>query len=157
MSQHSALFICVHNSARSQMAEEFLKLRAGGDWRIESAGFEPGSINPLVIEAMREVGVDLSAKQTQSVFDLFKQGKTFEFVTTVCEESEGGSCPIFPGMTHRLHLPFKDPSKLEGDDAHKLAEIRIIRDNIKLMIDEFVDWVESGGGKPLGDYWDAKN
>lgn len=151
------LFICVHNSARSQMAEEFVREIGGQDFQVESAGFEPGVINPLVVEAMAEVGVDISRKKTQSVFELFKQGRIFDYVVTVCHESEGGQCPIFPGMTHRLHMPFPDPSKLEGSHEEKMAKVREIREQIKGMAADFVDWVTSGGKKPLGTVWEHKD
>ncbi len=153
----SALFICVHNSARSQMAEEFLKQLGGDEWHVESAGFEPREVNPLVIEAMAEVGVDLSNKETQAVFKLFKEGKTFRYVVTVCDESEGGECPIFPGMTHRLHLPFQDPSKLEGTHEEKMIKVREIREAIKSCVEQFLDWDKTHGKKTLNKVWDFKD
>lgn len=151
------LFICVHNSARSQMAEEFVREIGGEEFQVESAGFEPGAINPLVVEAMAEVGVDISRKKTQSVFQLFKTGRIFDYVITVCSESEGGQCPIFPGMTHRLHMPFPDPSKLEGSHEEKMTKVREIREQIKGMAADFVDWVKSGGKKPLSAVWEHKD
>ncbi len=151
------LFICVHNTARSQMAEEFVRQIGGEEFQVESAGFEPGVLNPLVVEAMAEVGVDISGKKTQSVFDLFKKGRIFDYVVTVCHESEGGQCPIFPGMTHRLHMPFPDPSKLEGSHEEKMIKVREIREQIKGMASDFVDWVMSGGKKSLGAVWEHKD
>ncbi len=151
------LFICVHNSARSQMAEEFVREIGGGEFQVESAGFEPGVINPLVVEAMAEVGVDISRKKTQSVFELFKKGRIFDYVITVCSESEGGQCPIFPGMTHRLHMPFPDPSKLEGSHEEKMTKVREIREQIKGMAADFVEWVKSGGKKHLSAVWEHKD
>ena len=150
------LFVCVHNSARSQMAEAYLKLLGAEDFEVESAGFEPTQINPLVVEVMGEEGVDLSEKQTQKVFDLFKAGKIYNYVITVCSESAAEQCPIFPGMTHRLHLPFADPAEVLGSHDERLQKIRVIRDQIKSMILEFVDWVRSGGTTALGDMWDLK-
>jgi len=152
-SSKSALFICVHNSARSQMAEEYLKSLGGDAWRVESAGFEPGVINPLVVRALQEDGIDISGKQTQDVFDLFKAGRTFQYVVTVCQESEEGRCPVFPGMTHRLHLPFPDPSKLSGSEEEQMAQVREIRDSVKRMIKDFLKWEETGEERRLGDYW----
>ncbi len=154
---HKVLFICVHNSARSQMAEEYVRMLGGEDYMVESAGFEPGVINPLVVEAMAEEGVDISQKQTQSVFQLFKQGRIFDYVITVCDESEGGQCPIFPGMTHRLHLPFPDPSKLEGTHEEKMKQVREIREQIKGMVEEFVSWINSDEKKPLSKIWEQKD
>jgi arsenate reductase len=154
--QKSALFICVHNSARSQIAETYLEHLGGEAWRVESAGFEPGEINPLVTRVMAEEGFDLSTRTTQSVFDLFKQGKTFQYVITVCSESEEGSCPIFPGMTHRLHVPFPDPAGLQGTEEEKLARLREIRDQIRAMILQFLGWEASGQVKKLGDHWELR-
>ncbi|MGE4421996.1 MAG: arsenate reductase ArsC [Pseudodesulfovibrio sp.] len=143
------LFICVHNSARSQMAEAFLKKYANeGEFVVESAGFEPTEINPLVVEVMKEVGIDLSEKKTQSVFDLFKAGKIYSFVMTVCGEGDG-QCPVFPGMVHRLHLPFPDPAKVEGTKEEKLDQIRFIRDEIENNVLHFIEWSRSDKTNPL--------
>ena len=131
------LFICVHNSARSQMAEAYLKDFAGDRFDVESAGFEPSVINPLVVEVMKEDGYDLSKNTTQSVFDLFKQGKLYNHVITVCDESRGQQCPIFPGITSRLHWPYADPSAFEGSWDEKLAQTRQVRDTIKAKIKEW--------------------
>ena len=125
------LFICQHNSGRSQIAEAFLRAIYGSHFQIESAGLEPAEmINPFVVEAMNEVGIDLSGKKPQSVFDLYKQGRYYEHVITVCHDTES-KCPIFPGITKRWHWPFPDPASVEGTDAEKLEEVRKIRDMIK--------------------------
>ncbi len=137
------LFICVHNSARSQMAEAYLRELGSDIFEVESAGFDPTEINPLVVEVMKEEGMDLSNKATQSVFDLYKQGRIYSYVITVCEESDG-QCPIFPGMVHRLHIPFVDPAAVEGTREEKLEQIRTIRDEIKKNIQMFVDGEKSG-------------
>ncbi|GFK96127.1 Glutaredoxin arsenate reductase [Fundidesulfovibrio magnetotacticus] len=150
------LFLCVHNSARSQIAEAYLKLLGGDGFHVESAGFEPGPINPLVVEVMAEVGVDLTDKGSQKVFDLFREGRVFDYVITVCEESEGSKCPIFPGMTHRLHLAFEDPAAVTGTREERLAQVRAIRDAIRKVVEEFISWVGSSGRKPLGDFWEIK-
>ena len=97
------LFICVHNSARSQMAEAFLRQMAGDGLIVESAGLDPTVINPLVVAVMAEEGLDLSDKKTRKVFDLFRDGQLYDAVITVCEESLEGQCPVFPGVTRRLH------------------------------------------------------
>lgn len=153
MNKNNALFICVHNSARSQMAEAYVRLLSNGEIDVESAGFEPTEINPLVIEVMKEEGIDLANKKTQSVFDLFKQGKTYRFVVTVCGDSRGGQCPIFPGVTHRLHLPFPDPAALTGTDEEQLEKIRDIRDGIKKLMQDFVSWVKDGSSGALDKTW----
>src|SRR5207237_10899114 len=96
------LFICVHNCARSQIAEAFLNQICGDQFEAHSAGLEPGKLNPVVVEAMQEIGIDISGKGTQAVFDVFKSGKMFTYVITVCDETSAERCPIFPGMTKRL-------------------------------------------------------
>ncbi len=153
MQKKDVLFVCVHNSARSQMAEEYVRLLSDGRLEVESAGFKPTEINPLAVEVMKEDGIDLSGKKTQSVFDLYKQGRTYRFVITVCEESEGG-CPIFPGLTHKLYLPFPDPSALEGTHEEKLAKVREIRDEIKRMMRDFVEWEKMGAKWQLDKVWE---
>ncbi|WP_027183726.1 arsenate reductase ArsC [Desulfovibrio inopinatus] len=157
MEKKDILFVCVHNSARSQIAEEYVKRLSNGALTAESAGFKPGTINPLVVEAMKEEGIDLSEKTTQSVFELFKKGNTYKAVVTVCDESEGGNCPIFPGMTHRLHLPFPDPAELEGTHDEKMRKIREIRNQIKNMVQELLSWLEHPDAKRLGDHWEIKS
>lgn len=132
-----ALFVCVHNAARSQMAEAFLKQLAGDRFQVESAGLEPGKLNPLVVEAMKEVGIDISQNKTKSVFDMHSQGKTYDYVITVCDESESKACPTFPGGAEKLHWGFEDPSRLEGTDEEKLSKIRITRDQIKNRIENW--------------------
>ncbi len=130
-SKIKVLFICQHNSGRSQIAEAYLKKFYGDEFDIESAGLEPArEINPLVVQVMNEVGIDLSEKTPQSVFELFKQGKIYEHVITVCHDTES-KCPIFPGITKRWHWPFPDPAAVEGSEAKKLKEVRKIRDMIK--------------------------
>ena len=125
------LFICQHNSGRSQIAEAYLKKLYGDHFKIESAGLEPAEgVNPLVIRVMAEVGFDLSEKKPQNVIELFKQGKLYDHVITVCHDSES-KCPIFPGITQRWHWPFPDPAAVEGEENEKLVEVRKIRDMIK--------------------------
>ncbi len=137
MKKKKILFICVHNSARSQMAEALLNRICGDEFEAQSAGFEPGVLNPNVVEVMREVGIDLSRKKTQAVFDVYKSGQLFSHVITVCSESEAAGCPVFPGVTHRLHWPFDDPSCFEGDRETKLEKTRQVRDAIKAKIEEW--------------------
>lgn len=132
------LFVCIHNSARSQMAEALLNHLGEGNFIAESAGFEPGQLNPLVVEVMREIGIDISGNKTKSVFDFFKQGRNYHFVITVCDESSAEACPIFPGIAKRIHWSFKDPSQIKGTQDQKLAEIRIIRDEINKQLQKFI-------------------
>ena len=119
------------------MAEAFLNDICGAAFEAQSAGLEPGTLNLLVVEVMREVGSDLSKNKTQAVFDVFKSGQLFAYVVTVCSEAEAGGCPIFPGPAQRLHWPFPDPSKVEGTPEEKLAKIRQIRDAIRMRVEEF--------------------
>lgn len=91
--KRKVLFVCIHNSARSQMAEAFLNGLGGELFEAQSAGFEPGKMNPLVVEAMAEIGYDLSKNETNSVFEFFKDGKRFNYVVTVCDEGAAQRCP----------------------------------------------------------------
>jgi arsenate reductase len=128
------LVICEHNSARSQMVAAYLKRFAGDRLEVESAGFEPAEkVNPLVVEAMLEEGIDLSANRPKSVFELFKQGRLYDHVITVCGEGEE-KCPIFPGITKRWHMPFTDPSSVTGTYEERIEQVRRIRDEIKEAI-----------------------
>jgi arsenate reductase (thioredoxin) len=139
MAKQNVLFICVHNSARSQMAEAWLNSLCGDRFAAESAGLEPGTINPLVVEVMREAGIDLSQKKTQAVFDVWKSGKLFQYVIAVCAESEEKGCPIFPGVTTRLSWPFPDPSQVTGSREERLQQVRTIRDSIRTKIEQWCE------------------
>ena len=128
------LFICVHNSGRSQMSEAFLNYYAGDRFDAQSAGLEPGELNPLAVEAMAEIGIDISRNRTKSVFDIWKSGKLFQYVIAVCDAESAEKCPIFPGPTRRLHWSFHDPSKVTGTYGQKLQKVRQIRDEIAAKI-----------------------
>ena len=131
------LFICIHNSARSQMAEAFLNQICGDEFEAHSAGLEPGRLNPIVVEAMQEIGIDISGNQTKAVFDMYKSGTLFHHVVTVCDEASAERCPIFPGVASRLHWGFPDPSSFQGTREQKLAKTREVRDTIKLKIEQW--------------------
>ena len=131
------LFICIHNSARSQMAEAFLNDICGDHFEAQSAGLEPGKLNPIVVEAMKEIGLDISRNQTKSVHSMLKSRQTFDYVITVCDETSAERCPIFPGATARLHWGFPDPSALQGTRDEKLACARQIRDTIKAKVEQW--------------------
>jgi arsenate reductase (thioredoxin) len=139
--KRKVLFICVHNSARSQMAEAFLNQICGDVFEAHSAGLEPGKINPIVVEAMREAGIDISGKQTKAVLDFVNSGKTFASVITVCDETSAERCPIFPGVTTRLHWSFPDPSSFQGTHEEKLAKTRDVRDMIERKVAQWCDEV----------------
>ena len=134
----SVLFVCVHNSARSQMAEAFLKKYSGDLYVAESAGIEPGSLNPIVVDAMREVGIDISGNRTKGVFDFLEQGRRFDYVITVCDETSGERCPIFPGASERLHWTFEDPSSFTGSYQEKLVKTRGVREAVEHRILKFL-------------------
>ena len=119
------------------MAEAFLNQICGDEFEAHSAGIEPGKLNPVVVEAMREIGIDISGNQTKSVDDMIKSGKTFAYVITVCDEASAERCPIFPGVTTRLHWGFPDPSSFQGTREEKLAKTREVRDAIKEKIDHW--------------------
>ncbi len=129
------LFVCIHNSARSQMAEAFLNQLCPNEFEAQSAGLEPGKLNPVVVEAMQEIGIDISGNPTKSVFDLFKTGKMFACVITVCDEASAERCPIFPGALQRLQWSFPDPSAVPGTHEEKLARTREIRDMIHAKVE----------------------
>lgn len=139
MKKKNVLFICVHNSFRSQMAEAWLNQICGHEFEAQSGGLESGVVNPLAIEAMREVGIDISQKRTRKVFDIWKTGVAFAYVIIVCSEVERNAraCPIFPGVTVKMSWPFPDPSGFQGSDAARLEQTRVVRDAIKARIE---DW-----------------
>lgn len=138
-SKIKVLFVCVHNSGRSQIAEEYLK-RIGGDrFEVESAGYKPTSLNPLVEKAMEEDGFDFSGKQTQSAWDLFKEHRLFNYVITVCDRVHEEECPLFPKPFLQLNWPFLDPESFEGTEEERLEQARVLRDSIKERVEKFVE------------------
>ncbi len=142
MNKVKVLFVCVHNSSRSQMAEAFLNQLDGDRFQAESAGLEPGRLNPVVVDAMKEIGIDISKNTTKDVFEFFKQGRMFGYTITVCDEVTAERCPIFPGVTKRLHWSFEDPSLIEGTYEDKLIGTRVIRDQIKEKLKEWINEFE---------------
>ena len=134
----TVLFVCVHNSARSQMAEAFLNDFGKGDFIAESAGLEPGNLNPIVVESMKIIGYDISKNKTKSVFDLFKNGKRYDHVITVCDKEAAEKCPLFPGKTERLDWSFNDPSSFTGNHDEILIKTDMVRDQIKEKVISFI-------------------
>ena len=139
MSNIKVLFLCVHNSARSQMAEAYLKKYGGDKFHVESAGLEPGKLNPLAIEVMKEDGFDISQNPTKDVFQMFLEGKIFNYVVTVCDKEASDRCPIFPGLSKKINWSFEDPSKFDGSKEEKLTATRGVRDKIKNAVLLFKD------------------
>ena len=131
------LFLCVHNSARSQMAEELFRLRCGDHFDVESAGLEPGVLNPLAVDVLHEEGINITDKKTVDVWDVVRSGRIFAFVITVCDQASAERCPIFPGTTKRLHWDFPDPSQFEGEWEERLDQTRTVREQIRGAIEEF--------------------
>jgi arsenate reductase len=125
------LFICMHNSARSQMAEAFLNALCGDKYEAKSAGITPTQINSYVAKAMGEIGIDLSTHRSKSILKF--QGKTFDYVVTV-RDAAREACPFFPGEKE-MHKSFPDPSTFKGTEEEILRKVRVVRDEIK-------DWVE---------------
>ena len=135
--KHKILFVCIHNSARSQMAEAFLKQLGADSFDAESAGIEPGKLNANVVKVMQEIGIDISKNETKDVFSLFRQGKTYQAVITVCDAASAERCPIFPGTTKRINWSFADPSQFTGTQEEILQRTRQVRDEVKKKIQEF--------------------
>ncbi len=144
------LFLCIHNSARSQMAAAFLKEIAGDRFEVESAGLEPGKLNPLAVAAMKDAGVDISRNGTQSVFELFKAGRRFQYVISVCDAASAERCPVFPGVTTRLNWSFADPSGFTGSDEERLARTIAVRDEIRQKVQEWIAQEKPEAGKEAG-------
>lgn len=138
----NVLFICVHNSARSRMAEGFLNARCGEEFEAQSAGLKEGrGVNPLAAEVMQEAGIDITQKPAQAVFDVWRGGGIFTYVITVCHESDAQGCPVFPGPAQRLHWPFPDPASFTGTQEEKLAQTRAVRDAIEAKIESWCEEV----------------
>jgi arsenate reductase len=127
------LFLCTGNSARSQMAEGYLRHRAAARFEVKSAGIEPKGLNPLAVQAMREIGIDISQQQSKDVVSFL--GQPVQYVVTVCDNAKE-RCPIFPGTWKFLHWSFDDPAAVEGSEETKLATFRRVRDEIIGRIDQ---------------------
>ncbi len=135
------LFLCTHNSARSQMAEGLLRHLAGDRYEAHSAGTEATQVRPLAIRAMDEIGVDISGQESKTLERYL--GETFDHVITVCDDANE-ACPFFPGARNRLHWSFEDPSRAEGSEEERLAVFRLVRDRIRDRVQ--AELVDRGGG-----------
>jgi arsenate reductase (thioredoxin) len=144
----SILCLCVHNSARSQIAEAYFNKFGADLFRAESAGLEPGVLNPYVVRALQEEGIDISGKKTRDVHELHRAGRTYESVITVCSKEAADRCPIFPGKSRTLHWPFADPSTFTGTDEEVMAQVRGVRDAIRERVREFISETRRPGGVP---------
>ncbi len=141
MEKIRVMFVCIHNSGRSQMGEAFLRNLAGDRFEVASSGIEAGRLNPLVVKAMEEIGVSMEGHYAKKAQDYVDRGERFDYVITVCDEANAERCPMFPGKHVRLHWGLPDPSAIGGTDAEKLAGIRPIRDAIAARVREFIQTV----------------
>jgi len=130
------LFVCTHNSARSQMAEALLADLGGSAFAVQSAGTEATRVNPYAIRALAESGIDWSAARSKVITELL--GQRFDYVITVCDRARE-TCPVFPGSTNTLHWGLDDPSDVEGTDEQRLAAFRVTRDEIVARLRPFID------------------
>lgn len=126
------LFVCTHNSARSQMAEGFLRALGGGHFDAESAGTEARGVNPLAIQAMAEAGIDISTHESKTIDRFVDQ--PFDLVITVCDDA-AEACPVFPNARERRHWSFPDPSRATGADSERFAAFTAVRDAIRARIE----------------------
>ncbi len=131
------IFICTHNSARSQMAEGILRALYGERFDVFSAGTEPKDVNPFAIKVMKEIGIDISKHRAKSVKEFL--GEEFDLVVTVCDHAKE-NCPFFPGGKRYAHKGFEDPSQFRGDEEEVLSAFRRVRDEIK-------EWIEKSFGE----------
>jgi arsenate reductase len=137
MNKKKILFVCIHNSARSQMAEAFVNQLCADKWEAQSAGLEPGKLNPVVVQAMQQAGIDISGNVTKSVAEILQSGQQFDTVVTVCDGASAERCPMFPGSGQRLHWGFADPSQFGGTWEEKVEQTCGIRDAIRTRMEEW--------------------
>lgn len=130
------LILCTGNSARSQMAEGLLRHDGGRAFEVHSAGTKPGQVNPLAIQAMDEVGIDIRSHWSKSVEAFLDQD--VDYVITVCDNAKE-SCPIFPGSARFTHWSFEDPAAAHGSESERLAVFRQVRDEIREHLRGFID------------------
>ena len=133
------LILCTGNSARSQMAEGILRHVAGDRFEVESAGVDPSIVRPEAIQAMGEIGIDISSHRSKSVDEFI--GQEFDFVITVCDNA-AERCPVFPGRAKRLHWSFEDPAAVKGNEEERLASFRTVRDQIHTTLERFAQNVD---------------
>ncbi len=131
------LFLCTGNSARSQMAEAFLRIQAGDRFEAFSAGVEPKGINALTVRVMEEAGIDISSQRSEGVKEYLGRG-LFQYLITLCDDAEKNCPTIWPGVNRRLHWAFDDPAAATGTEEERLAKFREVRDAIEQMIQEWL-------------------
>ena len=133
------LFICVHNSARSQIAEVYLREFGDDLFEVESAGLEPGRLNPYVVEVLKEDGIDITDKKTKSAWELFRAGKRYDYVITVCSREAEEKCPVWPQPTERRSWSYPDPSKFTGTEEEITVKVRELRNIMKEQVKQFIE------------------
>lgn len=141
MNKPRVLFLCTGNTARSQMAEAFLRHYAGDRFEVHSAGFEPSVIHPLVYQVMAEVGLDLAGQYSKNIADYLSK-MHFGYLITVCDRAEA-RCPVFPGVGQRFFWPFEDPAAFQGTPEERVAKFREVRDQIAARIREWLQEIEA--------------
>ena len=133
------LFICSHNTARSQMAAALLEKIGGEDYIGMSAGVEAGVLNSFAVDVLKEENIDISSNKTNKIIDFFKQGLHFHYVITVCDESKDEKCPVFPGLDGVLHWSFDNPALFEGNENEKFGKFLEVKNSIKEQVEIFVN------------------
>ena len=141
MTVRRVLFVCTHNSARSKMAEGFLRALGADRFEVASAGTEARGLNPLAVQAMAEEGIDISLQESKTL-DRYT-GEPFDLVVTVCDEANE-ACPYFPNAKERRHWSFADPSAVQGDDETRFAAFRVVRDAVRERIERELLAVRAG-------------
>lgn len=143
------LFVCVHNAARSRMAEALLRELGGPAFKVTSEGFEPREVNPLAVEALADIDLSLPTTAAQpSVFELFEASRHFHYVIGVCDEEHGQKCPLFPGVTQRIYWSFPDPATFTGSHDEKLARVIEVREALRARIGAWLATLSSAGSTP---------
>lgn len=125
------------------MAEAFLRKFGKDKFEVYSAGIKPGELNPLVVQIMKEIGIDIAQNKTKSVFEFYRQGRLFDYVITVCDQASQ-QCPIFPGTAKRINWSFPDPANFQGTIEEQLQKTRELRDAIKKKILNFISSLTNG-------------
>lgn len=137
MNRQRVLFLCTGNSARSQMAEAFLRKYAGDSFEAHSAGLEPKGVNPLTLKVMQEIGIDISTQISKGI-ETYLGKVLFQYLITVCDDADKNCPTVWPGVNTRMHWSFEDPAKFEGTEEEKLAKFREVRDLIENRIKNWV-------------------
>lgn len=137
MDKQRVLFLCTGNSARSQIAEAFLRKYGSDRFEVHSAGLEPKGLNPFTVKVMQEIGIDVSGQTSKGV-DTYLGKTLFQYLVTVCDDADKNCPTVWPGVGNRMHWSFQDPATAEGTEEEKLAKFREVRDLIEVKIKEWL-------------------